>query len=280
MASCPGMIRNVSPYSSATIRRTSKAHLRSIWSVIASPSNARRRAAATMARAASSVLCVVYVAWWQWECKWRRSLRPQGRAYPAWPSPSGRRPLPPSLFGVVGMVDLAISPTVLGRELSQPAPAPLVVLHVAIALGLAELGKAKVELFDVFVLAEAGRRAVEHDFAVFEHVAVVGDVEGGAGVLLDEQDGQAFLGVDAPDELKDLFHEQRAEAEAALVAAHDARLGDEGAADDEHLLLAAGEIAGGAMANLAQPGEQAPDSVEGPFGGVAAVAADAARAHP
>src|SRR2546421_11091748 len=58
---------------------------------------------------------------------------------------------------------------------AQPAFTALVVLHLAIGLARAHLGEAQVELLDVGVVAQAGGGALQHDAAVFHHVAVVGD---------------------------------------------------------------------------------------------------------
>ena len=56
-------------------------------------------------------------------------------------------------------------------------------------------------------------------------------------------------------------HDQRREAERGLVEQHQRGLADEGAADREHLLLAAGEIAGQLLAALREAREVAVDQL-------------------
>src|SRR3954470_4070355 len=72
-----------------------------------------------------------------------------------------------------------------------PAAAAAVLLHIAVAAPGARA--AKIELSDVRVRAKPLRRAVEHHASVFHDVAVVGEVERHARVLLDEQNRHAEL---------------------------------------------------------------------------------------
>src|SRR3954466_5226992 len=72
-----------------------------------------------------------------------------------------------------------------------PAPAAAVLLHIAVAAPRA--GAAEVELGDVGMRAQPLGRAVEHYAAVFHDVAVVGDLQRHARVLLDEQHRHAQL---------------------------------------------------------------------------------------
>src|SRR5688572_4173848 len=77
----------------------------------------------------------------------------------------------------------------------EPALAALVALDVAIALALGAAGRAagaEIELAHVLVLAQHRRRAVHDDPAALEDVAVVGVTQRHAGVLLGEQEGDAF----------------------------------------------------------------------------------------
>src|SRR5882757_7402231 len=68
-------------------------------------------------------------------------------------------------------------------------PAPL----AACALFL----DAEIEFLDVFLLEEPGAGIGHDDAPDLQHVAKVGGLQGHVGVLLDQQDGDAALAVDA-----------------------------------------------------------------------------------
>src|SRR3990172_9026243 len=77
-----------------------------------------------------------------------------------------------------------------------PPPAAAVLLDVAVAAAAAAARLAEVELLDVGVALEARAVAIEHDAAVLQHVAVVGDIQRYGGALLDQHDGDAELALD------------------------------------------------------------------------------------
>ena len=116
---------------------------------------------------------------------------------------------------------------------------------------------AEIEFLDVLVLQQALAGIVHHDAADFEHVAVVGGLERHVGVLLDEQDGDAALAVDAADDVEDLLHQLRRQAERRLVEQHQPRPRHQRAADRQHLLLAARQRAGALVGALLQHREVA-----------------------
>ena len=93
-------------------------------------------------------------------------------------------------------------------------------------------------------MARSAARTAERDLAVHEHDGVVGDGEREADVLLDEHDGRALLVGDAADGGEHRFDDRRRESEAELVDEQDRRLLHERAGGGEHLLLAAGQVAG------------------------------------
>jgi hypothetical protein len=101
--------------------------------------------------------------------------------------------------------------------------------------------QAEVELAHVLVLGQHRRRLVEDELADLHHVAVAGDGQGHAGVLLDQQHGRA-LAVDLQDEVADLGHDQGGQAEAGLVQQQVTGAGHERPADGQHLLLPAREV--------------------------------------
>src|SRR5680860_762188 len=122
----------------------------------------------------------------------------------------------------------------------EPALAALVVLHVAVALACAFVAKAEVELLDVRVLLKLGTGPLQDDAALFHDVADVGDLEGSAGILLDDQNRQPHLDVEPLDETEGLLHEQRRQTQRRLVEHEQPWLGHQRPPDGEHLLLAIG----------------------------------------
>src|ERR671915_442256 len=99
-------------------------------------------------------------------------------------------------------------PTPAGMTVLQPSLPPLVVLDVAVAPALAGLGEAEIELLHVGVALELVRRPLQDDAAVLHDVAVVGDAQGEARVLLDDQDRRVELPVEPLDDLEDPCHEE------------------------------------------------------------------------
>src|SRR5438093_160822 len=157
-------------------------------------------------------------------------------------------------------------PSEYSREPSLAAP---IMLHVAVALPLADAGEPQVELLDVLVLADRPGVAVEDDTPVLHHVAVLSEPERHRGVLLGEQDGDARLTVHAADDLEDLVHQHRRQPHRGLVEQHELGPGHERAADRHHLLLAARDVAGLDLAPLRQPGKVAIHELELLLGRVA-----------
>ena len=102
---------------------------------------------------------------------------------------------------------------------------------------------AHVAFEDVFVSDLAGGALVD-DAASVEDVDVVGEVEGPVEVLLDEEEGGALLG-DVGEELEDAVHDEGGESDGGFVDEDQAGAGDVGADQGQHLLLSAGEAAGG-----------------------------------
>src|SRR5207245_10280675 len=58
----------------------------------------------------------------------------------------------------------------------QPSLPSSVVLHVPIALALADTGQAQIELLDVLVLADRLRVTVQHDPAILHDIAMLGNL--------------------------------------------------------------------------------------------------------
>ncbi len=97
--------------------------------------------------------------------------------------------------------------------------------------------------------------ALQHDLAVGEDVAPVGDREGELDVLLDEHDAAAALLRVAAHDGEQRFDDHRGEAEAELVEEQQLRASGERPTEREHLLLAAGEEAAAPVAEVGERGE-------------------------
>src|SRR5262245_36219115 len=74
-----------------------------------------------------------------------------------------------------------------------PPPAAAVLLDVAVAAALPLARLAEVELLDVGVAFEAGTVAIQHDAAVLQNIAVVGDLQRNGRALLHQHYGDAEL---------------------------------------------------------------------------------------
>ena len=125
----------------------------------------------------------------------------------------------------------------------KPALAPLEAFQVLEAAPLAAAA-AEIELLHILVARKFGGGAVEHDLALLHDIAVARHLQRGAGVLLDQQDGDAEVAVDAGDDAEHLLHQQRRQAHGRLVHQDQLRPRHQRPPDRQHLLLAAGEIAG------------------------------------
>ena len=135
-------------------------------------------------------------------------------------------------------------------------------LHLAVALALAHGAQAQVELLNVLVVQELLRVAVQDDAPVLHDVAVAGDLEGHHGVLLHQEDGHPLLAVQAHHDVEDLGHQLRGQPQGGLVQQHQLGPAHEGAADGQHLLLAAGEVARLDVAAGLQLGEVVVDHLQ------------------
>src|SRR6185369_3678014 len=118
--------------------------------------------------------------------------------------------------------------------------------------------RAEIRLDDARVACQLGRGPLERDLAHLEDVAVVGDLERGARVLLDEQDGDAGR-AQSGDRREDVADDERREAEARLVEHQEPGLAHQRAADREHLPLASGERPGELRTALFEAREELED---------------------
>ena len=105
-------------------------------------------------------------------------------------------------------------------------------------------------------------RCLLDDAAQLDQVGQVGALERDARVLLDQDHGQALATAQVHHHVHDLLHDQRRQADGRFVQQQHARMGDQGAADGDHLLLAAGQRAGQLLAPLRQYREQRVDAFQ------------------
>src|SRR5215471_5835716 len=102
-----------------------------------------------------------------------------------------------------------LAPLGRGWWLSTPGLAPLPAVAATSALFL----DTEIEFLDIVALQQAFATAGHHDAADLQHVTEVGDLQGHVGVLLDEQDSDTALAVDANDDLEDFLHQLRRQPE-------------------------------------------------------------------
>src|SRR5262249_38357020 len=86
------------------------------------------------------------------------------------------------------------------------------------------------------------RCPVQDDTALLENIGAICDAQGEVRHLLDQQDGHARA-PQALDNVIDLLHQQRRQAERRLIEQDEARRAHQTTRDGEHLLLAAAERA-------------------------------------
>src|SRR5581483_458381 len=102
----------------------------------------------------------------------------------------------------------------------------------------------KIARAHVRVRQQLASRAVHADAASLHDVSAVGKLQRKIGILLDQQHGHPGLAEAAHRAHHFRYHERR-EAKRRLVEQQELRSGHHGAAEGEHLLLAAGQRAGG-----------------------------------
>ena len=113
---------------------------------------------------------------------------------------------------------------------------------------------------DVVIREERFGVVGHDDMAGLQHVAVVRHTQRLVGVLLDQQDGDA-LPVDVLDDVEDVTHQERGQAERRLVQQQEFRPAHQGTGHSEHLLFTPGHGAGVLADALLQAREQAQDAV-------------------
>ena len=110
---------------------------------------------------------------------------------------------------------------------------------------------------DVGPLEQLGGRALEAHLALLHEHGPLGQVEGHVDRLLDDHDRRAAA-VDLAHDLEQLADDGRRQAERQLVDHEQLGPGHERAAEGEHLLLAAGEVAGHLARALLEDREERP----------------------
>jgi hypothetical protein len=97
-------------------------------------------------------------------------------------------------------------------------------------------GDTQVGLAHQLVGAQALSRIAEHHLAALQHVAAGGDLQGHAGVLLDQQDGDPG-GVQLGDSGENALHQDGCQSHGGFVQQQEAGIGHQSAANRQHLLF-------------------------------------------
>src|SRR6516165_12416523 len=95
------------------------------------------------------------------------------------------------------------------------AKAALITVAVAPSLLPRPRRQSEIGLDHARACRELRGRSLQHELAHFQHIAVIGDLQSGAGILLDQQDrdsGRSELG----NHVKDVAYDLRRKAEAWL----------------------------------------------------------------
>ena len=108
---------------------------------------------------------------------------------------------------------------------------------------------------DVGPVEQVLGRAGEAELALLHEHGAVGELQRDVDRLLDHHDGEAG-GVDRLHHVDELADHGGGQAERQLVDQEELGVGDERLAHGQHLLLAAGEVAGHLVDAVAQPREQ------------------------
>lgn len=114
---------------------------------------------------------------------------------------------------------------------------------------------AQIGLAHPLVVEQIGCVAADGQFARLQHVAAISVLQGEAGVLLHQQDGDALI-VQLADDPENFRARSAAQAQARLIQQQQARTAHQGAGDGEHLLLAAAEGARQLIAALLKRGKR------------------------
>src|SRR4030095_3818614 len=105
--------------------------------------------------------------------------------------------------------------------------------------------QAPIELLDQIVVVElVGGAALEGDLAVHDYITAVGDADRLSEILLGHQHRELVVLLELLDGVDGGADEDRREATGRLVDQEDARIEHHGAAERQHLLLAAAQAAG------------------------------------
>ncbi len=104
--------------------------------------------------------------------------------------------------------------------------------------------------------AASSERSCQHDPAAVEHDGAVAEAEDVLGVLLDDHDGEAELGAQPRQRVLQFVHDHGGQPLPRLVEQQESRVGHQGAADRQHLLLAAGQLVAHVAAALRRRGNR------------------------
>src|SRR5450755_4185902 len=97
-----------------------------------------------------------------------------------------------------------------------PPPTAAILLDAPIAPAIAAGRLSEIEFLDIAMRAQPRALAVKYDPAVFQHIAVIGDVQSG-GTLFDDNDRRAELVPDLHQPRHQILHNNRGKAERQFV---------------------------------------------------------------
>src|SRR5215813_12496633 len=117
-------------------------------------------------------------------------------------------------------------------------------------------GQPQIRAADPIVGEQGFVRSLEDDVTGFQHVAVIRALERLGHALLHEENGQPVLAMDLRDALEDEIGHAGGEPHRRLVQHEEPRRASEPAADGQHLLLAARQLAGKLLGPLGEEGKQ------------------------
>src|SRR5436190_7508669 len=149
--------------------------------------------------------------------------------------------------------------TVAARRADRPRPArPITAPYMPTWTSFRFMCRScsQVVAFNELVLLELAHAALEHDLAVHDDVAAVGDADRLVEVLLGHQHGQAVALLQLLDLGDGVRNEDRREADRRLVDQEELRRRHERAGEGQHLLLPPGHRAGKLAAPLGEHRER------------------------
>src|ERR1700730_6200366 len=84
-----------------------------------------------------------------------------------------------------------------------PSPPAAILLDVAVAAPFSALSS-EIKFLIALMLAQPFRAAIKHDFSIFHHVAIIGDLKRDRCALFDHEDGEPELAADFNEPVEEI----------------------------------------------------------------------------